>query len=191
MMRYLMPQKHGGFSLVEVLVAMAVGILVLAVISGVFLSQEKALQVEKEKTRVLQNARQSLEKIVRTVRMAGYDPARAGFDGVEYNPSQLRIRMDLNGDRLTIDTNENITYAFEPSQGIIQCTTGGKTTTLASNIENFTFTYLDAAGNPTIYSKAIRQIGLSVTAKKEKPGDNNKVRSRILATRITPENLGL
>ena len=64
--------KQMGFTLIEILVAMALGIVVLAVIFNTFTSQQDSYSLQSQVTMTQQNLRAALYMISRDIQMAGF-----------------------------------------------------------------------------------------------------------------------
>ena len=64
--------KQCGFTLVELLIALALGIIVLAVIFSAFRSQHDSYSIQSQVTMTQQNIRAALQMITRDIQMAGY-----------------------------------------------------------------------------------------------------------------------
>jgi len=79
--------KERGFSLVELIIALGVSAVVLAMAVGVFQRQERSYAVQNEITERQQNVRVALDMLTRDLRMAGY------ATGFQANPA-----VDLDGD---------------------------------------------------------------------------------------------
>jgi type IV pilus assembly protein PilW len=189
-----------GFTLVEVLIAMAIGGLLLGAVISTFMMQSKSYDVQEQMTEVVQTTRAAMDMISREVRMAGYDPTGAGFDGIPYHVAQLQLLADLRGanstdppDGDTNDPNENIIYAYDAENLQIDRNTGGGNQPFAENIEAFTFAYLDGDGCPTTASDDIRQIRVTITARTAKPdaeySAHGGYRTFTMASLMTPVNL--
>ena len=168
------PQQ--GFTLIEVLIAMAIGAMLLGAVVGTFILQSKSYDVQEQLTEMVQTARAAMDMIGREVRMAGYDPTGAGFDGIPYHSAQLQLLADLRGanatdppDGDTNDPNENITYVYDSKNLQIDRNTGGGNQPFAENIETFAFAYLDKDGHPTTTTADIQQIRVTITARTAKP----------------------
>jgi type IV pilus assembly protein PilW len=73
--------NHKGMSLIELLVAMAVGTIVLGVIYSAYQNQQKSYVTQQLVVDMLQNARAAMSLMKREIRMAGYDPAAT--DGID------------------------------------------------------------------------------------------------------------
>ena len=190
---YLSKNKETGFTLVELLIAMTIGLIILAALSSTFLMQRKAYDVQEQIVEMVQTARAAMDMMTREIRMAGYDPTGAGFDGIIYNAGQLQIRADLDGDGNTDGSNEDIIYTHDTTDLQIDRNTGGGNQPFAENIQSFTFDYLDSAGSSTTATADIRQIKITITARTSKAdadySANNGYRTHTLTSLITPRNL--
>ena len=94
------PPKHAGLSLVELLVAIALGALLLAGATTLFVNNRATYNITNELARMQENARFALETMVDDLRMAGYtgcfngpgtNEVRnliAGSDGLLWDPSR-------------------------------------------------------------------------------------------------------
>ena len=127
-----------GFSLIELLVAMAIFAVLMASVTMAFHTQQQSQVREQMVLEMQQNVRGALQLMEREIRMAGYDPTVVwGTDGVDNDGDddidesdeaqndlaaalgitmaqtfELRFGMDLNGDRDLGESNERIAYGF-------------------------------------------------------------------------------
>ncbi|MDO9567538.1 MAG: prepilin-type N-terminal cleavage/methylation domain-containing protein [Candidatus Desulfaltia sp.] len=187
--------KESGFTLVELLIAMAIGLIILAALSSTFLMQRKIYDVQEQIVEMVQTARATMDMMTREIRMAGYDPAGATFDGIPYNAGQLQIRADLDGDG-NITGQENIIYIYDATDLQIDRNIGSGDQPFAENIQSFTFVYLKADGVTEVTTSAengdIRQIKITITARTSKAdADYGGYRTHTLTSLITPRNLNL
>lgn len=194
--------RRGGFSLVELMVAMAVSLVVLGAMYSVFIGQNRTFSNQESIVDVQQSVRAGMDMIVREVGMAGYDPVRVNFDsntannfnGVTVNALQLQIKADLNGDGV-IDTSneETIVYAFDATNKRITRTIGSDTQPFVENVESFTFAYVDGDGNVTATSANVRRIRITITGRTAKPDPNYSAnsgyRTYTLTSVVAPRNL--
>lgn len=172
------PGRAAGFSLVELLIAMTVGLVVLGAMYSVFTIQNKTFGNQEQIVEMQQNARAATDMISREIRMAGYDPADVNtdsdtsnnFSGVTVNASQLQIQADLDGSGAIITASqENIIYAFDAANKKITRNIGAGAQSFAENIDSFSFEYLDSNGNVTAVSANVRQIRITITGRTAKP----------------------
>jgi type IV pilus assembly protein PilW len=185
-----------GFTIVELVVGLAIGLILLGVAVKIFLVQQRAYNVQDQLNEMQQNIRSAIDMIVRETKMAGYNPTGASFNGITYNTSQLQILADLNGDGLLTGANEDITYSYDGTDSQIVRDIGAGGQPVAENIQAFSFSYLDANGSSTTTSADIRQIDITITGRTSKTDPTREFatggdgyRYGTLTTRITPENL--
>jgi len=187
--------KETGFTLVELLIAMAISGIVLGAAVNPFLAQRWSYALQEHVTAMTQGTRAALEMVTREVRVAGYNPARTSFDGITYDPTQVQIRADLNGDGDTADTNETIAYVYNPATQQLMRETDGSSQPIADHIQAFTFDYVDGAGMSTTTTANIRQIRITITARTATPDPrsaaNGGYRTYRLTSLVTPTNLAL
>lgn len=180
-----------GFSLVELLIAMAVGLVVLGVAFSIFTVQNKSLNNQEQLVELQQSVRAAMDMMSREVRMAGYNPARATFDAVTFDTSQLEVRADLDGSA-GINGDEDIIYAYDSVNKIITRNAGSGAEPLAENIDAFTFQYLDSAGNPAATSTAVTMVRITITGRTAQPDPdysaNSGYRTYTLTSDVTRRN---
>ena len=138
-----------GFSLIEILVSLALLSMVLGGVAGLLVQNSRINRAEQMSAEVQSNARNCLSMIVQALRTAGWDPRNAGFAAVALDPSPsntanyIEVFADLNEDGDTSDTGEHVTIRWnvdriewrtDPSQPYV---------TLADSISN------DADGDGT------------------------------------------
>jgi len=198
-MQYCKLRNITGFTLTELMVAMAIGMVVLSAVTTTFMAQARFYNAQEQINEMQQNARGALDVITRELKMAGYKPNGGTFDGVTYSVSQLMIQADLDGNggiSTSSSANEQITYAYDSTNKRITRKMGtGTVEALADNITAFTFSYLNSSGATTTTSSSIRQVAISITAVTAKPdpnySSNNGYRNYQISATITPPNLGL
>jgi type IV pilus assembly protein PilW len=189
-----------GYTLVEVVVALGLSLLTVSVVYALYIQELKAQGVREHVLDMQQQARVVVDLVSREILMAGYDPRGVNrdtdltndFDGITYDPDKLSIKADLNGNGITSDANESIVFVFDAAAHILRRNTGGGNQPFGEDIEAFVVDYLDQGGNPTSDSKAIRQVGISVTARTSQSdpqyAKNGGYRTVTLHSRITMRN---
>jgi type IV pilus assembly protein PilW len=191
--------KNDGFTLVELLISIAIFSVVIGSISSFSIAQRKYLSIQEQISGMIQTARAAMDMISGELIVAGYNPSGAVFSGIPYNASQLQIYADLNGSCipaipcLPTDANENITYSYNMTNKTIVRNTGGADQPLINNVQSFTFDYLNAQGNPTTVTANIRQIRITITVRTSKLDPkytaNSGYRTYTLTSLVTPRNL--
>ncbi|MBU3981377.1 MAG: prepilin-type N-terminal cleavage/methylation domain-containing protein [Proteobacteria bacterium] len=204
-MNYFWGNNENGFTLIEMLISMAIGMIIIIALSSTFLLQRDAYDDQEQIAEMVQTARAAMDMMTREIRMAGYDPAGtmqrsdptgAKFVGIPYDANKLQIYADLNGDEDTDDSHEYIKYTMDSDYPFeIRRDTGGGRQEFALNIQTFTFSYLDSSGNATTTTSDIRQIEITITARTAEPDGNYTLnsgyRTYTLTSYITPRNLAL
>jgi type IV pilus assembly protein PilW len=101
-----------GFTLIELVVAMAIGLVVLWAILQVFMNQNRTHAVQQEVAYAQQNVRAAVDLMAREIRGAGYDPAQSGLVPIPAaSASSIQVRSDLDGDGNTTSAGEDVTYS--------------------------------------------------------------------------------
>ena len=172
-----------GFTLVELLVGMAVSLLAIGAIYSTFLNQHKSYLIQEEVAAMQQNIRAAMFHLQREIRMAGYDPTGDAGAAIEIaNVAELKFKIDENGDgdftgtSPANDPNEQIRYALTNDaneDGIADgspCNLGreiwgGGLQTVAENIDALNFVYLDANGSTTTTLADIRSVEITIVAR--------------------------
>lgn len=202
---------ENGFTLSELLVALALTSVVACAIYQAMAAQQKIYIVQDQVNEMIQNLRGTADMIARDIRMSGYDPqgtAGAGFDFA--SSSSLQFKADLDGDGDFTDSssppdndpNEQVRYALtndRDNNGIADgfpCSLGreawsGNLQPAADDIEVLNLVYLDENGNvlPTPVSaddlSKIRSIEITLVARAEKRDKDYTSKTEIRNTRGT------
>ena len=192
--------KSAGFTLTEMMVAITIGMIVIASVTGTFTAQTRQNNAEEQISQLHQNVRGALDLITRDLMQAGYKAPGGSVTGVSYSTTQLLIQADLNANS-TIDTTntslEYIVYAYDSANKQItrKLGTSGTADVVADNITSFTFNYYDANGTTTTSSVSIRKLTVSISGQTAKPdpsySSNSGYRTYSVSADITPPNLAL
>ena len=169
-----------GFSLIEVMVAMTVAIVVIAVVMGAMVSQQKNHVTQESLIDMQQGLRAALEVVGSELKMAGYDPTgTAGSTIVLADTADLQFQIDRNGDgdwdagevirlALTNDANRDGIADGTPCD-LGRGLDGGALQVLAENIDALNFVYFDSNGNvlatPVADLDAIGSIQVTLVAR--------------------------
>jgi prepilin-type N-terminal cleavage/methylation domain-containing protein len=144
-----------GFTLVEVLVATAVGLIAMAGFASFNISQMYAMRNQANQIDLQSSARSIADMFAREVRRAGSGTNVGCVSTVSTGvlvaqTSQVRIRADLDGNGVLTGSNEDITYTVDSINNQITRTDNGsaRTDTLWSgtSISGSQLRYYDAAG---------------------------------------------
>ena len=190
-----------GFTLIEMVVALGLSLVTVTGVYSLYVSELRAQNVREDRLEMQQQARVVIDVVSRELLMAGFDPRGVNkdvdltndFQGITYHPDRLTIKADLNGNGLIADPNESIIFVYDAKTHTLRRNTGGGNQPFGENIESFLVQYFDQEGKPTANSLAIRQVGITVTARTEKPdpkfSKNGGYRTVTLHSRLTPRNL--
>lgn len=119
-----------GFSLIEIMVALAIGSFLTAGVASVLFSSKRTYDIQNGLAGVQENGRFVIDEMARTVRMIGYNDPDSAFA-----PAGPFVSATDGPDTLTV--------SFEGSTGIPDCL--GQATAAGSQISNVYS--LDAANN--------------------------------------------
>ena len=138
--------SHRGFTLVELLIGIAISSIVLAVIIGLYAALTRSYTTETARATAQQNIRAAMELMVMDIRLAGLDPlgtADGGFEETTQTAIDFIADLDYDG-AVTTGNNERMKYYLDGTQ-LIQKTDDDATTAqvLLDNVTELTFTYLD------------------------------------------------
>jgi type IV pilus assembly protein PilW len=180
---YIPARSENGFSLVELLVAMAISLLVLASVYSVFRSQQKSTIVREQVNMMQQNIRAGMAVMTRDIRMAGYvHPVYAdamaliapGTDGfTEAAPNELTFTR-LKDDPPAVVARETIKYGLVDIDGDgdidgLGRTVDGTTRLIAEDIDALDFVYLNEnnvpIADPPNNLGLIRSVQVTMVAK--------------------------
>jgi len=158
------------FTLIEILVALALTSIVMTGIMAAYVSQLKTHITQQTIVEMQQNLRSAMQHMEKEIRMAGYDDPNktsvAGLTTVLANT--FGFTMDLNDDGDVTDPNETVRYTIAANTSGIQClmrNTGGGNIPVAENIEVLNFVYLDRFRVPTNVEMDVRSVQITIVAK--------------------------
>ncbi len=193
-----------GFTLVELLIALTVGAVLFAGITGILIHQHKGYVTRQQVAAMHQQSRSAMEFMARELRMAGYDPTGlAGAGIVTATPTTLQFTQDLDSDGDTGDANEDVTYELydddgDGDQDLGRNTPGGELVLVAKNVEALTLAYTLADGTTTTTPadlSQIRTVDITFTVRTDRPDAqyaiNNGYRTHQLTETLQVRNLGL
>lgn len=187
-----MDANDRGFSLIELLIAAAVGLIVLAAVSALFSVQSKHFAESEIIAELHQNARIAMDMMVREISMAGYNqptnPATtpvprctnalvtAGTSCVGITTTgitnagtdNIRFSTDLNGNgAITANSsnpNENIVYDVYTTDGVqaLGRTSNGTRNPVIDHVESLNFKYMAEDGSDPTDRMDIRRVKIEI-----------------------------
>jgi type IV pilus assembly protein PilW len=188
-------KRNGGFSLIELLMAIAITGVVVGGVYSVYFTQQKSYFAQREIIAMQQTLRAAMQLMQREIRMAGYSPFEESAAGIQTaNANSIRFTLDIhdgtdndadgrtdefdeigNGDDDTSDIGEDITYfrADPDGDGVFSLfrreASAGMDQLLASNLDALDLIYLDKDGNITSDLDKIRSVQVTMVARTERP----------------------
>ena len=199
-----------GFSLIEMLITMAIAGVVVSAIYSVFLSSNRSYRTQDQVAGAQQGARVGIDFMVRDIRMAGLDalssvsPATDAVDspgaGIKQaTATKIRFTSDIDMDGAIEEANsERTTYQYDAANNeldriLYEGTGSVDSQTLIENVSALTFSYLDGDGANIAVPVAagdlgnIRTVEISITCQgTDAEGD---AFTRTLNTRVRCRNL--
>jgi len=160
-----------GFSLIELMVTMAIASVLMAGIYKFYHQQLKTHITQEQMVDMQQDARAAMYMMTREIRMAGFDPGNTGEVGIQTaNVAEIAFDSDDNGNG-DIDTNERFYYRLD--NGNLERGRYDDLVNLnpvamnpvALNIDALNFVYLDNAGDTTSDLEVIRSVQITLVAR--------------------------
>ncbi|MCP3940830.1 MAG: prepilin-type N-terminal cleavage/methylation domain-containing protein [Desulfobacteraceae bacterium] len=189
-----------GFSLMELMIAMALFSIIIAAIIGSRTRQQEQHITQTQAVEMQQNVRAVMFMMKKAIRMAGFNPYTTDYTNNGINTADSTTLTFSYVDTVT-ELLSTDTYAFEDDDGdgnIDDITLNA--VVLAENISNLTFTYFDgtspvpnAIAAPVATPADIRSIQISITAIVDQDelawATNNNTRT--LTSTVFLRNMGL
>jgi prepilin-type N-terminal cleavage/methylation domain-containing protein len=151
--------KSRGYSLIELLIAMAITLILLGLATTLFARALGTRTSESRKTDALTSARAALNIISREISNSGYGLTTNGIVTADSNTGRIHFRSNLfNNNNCVTENGEDVTYFFDAiNQSIVRyvryastpCGTAFTTTNsvVVNRISNVTFSYFDYVGS--------------------------------------------
>ncbi len=184
-----MAERQEGFTLVELLVAIAIFAMVVMGVFYLWSGNQIAYLQGSEAAEIQQNARAAMEQMAREIRLAGYDPCRyvsqpppagnsctpapgqpntSAFDPVRagvfpipsYSGTSIQVRMDRDLSGTIAGDLEDVTFSYNGATQVLQ----RNNQDLAQKITAFQLDYFNAAGAAPATALDIRLVRITLTA---------------------------
>lgn len=181
----LKQNREAGFSLVELLIAMAVSLVIMGVASTLLATSFRIRSRENARTDSIADVQRGLNIMAREIAIGGYgfDPSSNGLVVGDCDGSSLRVRSNLNrysaGSTTVESENEDIKYLIDTTDGqnylvrYDRFATGAQATVLANRIDNLNIIYwsptntaLDVSADP---SQVANAVGVRITVSVDLP----------------------
>jgi type IV pilus assembly protein PilW len=208
-----------GFTILEVMIAVAISSVLIAAVYQTFHSQQWSYTMQSEAAAMEQNLRGSLYLLTKELRSAGYNPTQATTNDFRFvtsfpapnnlfvvnyatDHSIVAFTLDTDGNGVIASTpnnNEQIAYRFNNVQkrlerfNDMQADPTQKWETVASNIDAVYFMYFDQNSNITTDPADIEYVEISLLArmgKKDSKYTNTKVYTNKEGISLCPACVG-
>ncbi len=158
-----------GFTLVELMVGVALTGIVLAAVITFYQRQNKSYIVQEEVAVMQQNLRAAANLMARELRMATYGPINNDGAITTAQPALLEFQFE-NDNAGNMQTIQYSLYdAYGDGDTDIGRRVGLALNPLAENIDALEFVYLDDVGAPTAVLDDIATIQVSMLARSARP----------------------
>lgn len=152
-----------GFSLPELLVSLAILGLVLASIFGLLHGGVRAYGSGAARVEAQQAARVALERMVKELREAGYDPSGAGIAPIlTAAPDRVTFQRDTNRNGVVDATSERVTFLVRAGESVLRRDAGAGAQPIVQGVRRLTLTYFDRAGGATTDPVRVASIRIAL-----------------------------
>mgnify|MGYP001819246308 CR=1 FL=1 len=170
-----------GFTLVELMISMAMAGMVMAGVYSVYRSQQKSYIIQEQVVGMQQSLRAAMDLMEREIRMAGFDPYRDSGAGIIGPTASDNLRFcfvadddeyDNDGDGVVDEAGElkTIRYALYDSgadgdNDLGRKVGAGTNKPVSENIDALDFVFLREDGTPTASVSEVRSIQITLVAR--------------------------
>ena len=187
----LLATKNDGFTLVELVLALAMMMIVMTAIISLLVSLTRAYTAQNVTAGVQQVTRAGINIMTRDIRMAGLNPLKMNRIGIlEAAVDKIRFQHDTNSSgAIELDQDEDIAYLLNGNHQLIRQKDGNPRSnkSLINHVKDLTFRYVDKNDEETNVLDEIQSIEISLMVLE--PAGSNKFISRTYSTRIICRNL--
>jgi prepilin-type N-terminal cleavage/methylation domain-containing protein len=166
--------RQSGFSLLELMIAMTIMMILMAVAATLFRSAIGTRDRESRRTDALTSAQAALNVMSREIANAGYGLGYNGVVATDSGAKKFRFRANVvNNDSVTNDPGEDVMYFYDSTtQSIVRWeryptenATTPETSYVVNRISDVTFEYFDYTGSsstpttvttPTVNTSRVR-----------------------------------
>lgn len=186
--------NNKAFTLLELLLALAIFAIVVTAIYGTYLSQQKAYIVQDQIAGIQQNLRAAMFIMSREIKLAGYsqnpmiDTEELGIErfgdqngsGEAYTGVRFSYMREPNGidddesgeiddeDDVKIDVWVGLYYRDNNVSAIGRKQGSDPTAMIADRIDSLVLTYKDGAGNNTTDPKSVRSVLIAIVGRADR-----------------------
>jgi type II secretory pathway component PulJ len=141
--------KQSGFTVVELLVAMAMSLAILGAARTMYVLQAHTMKAQENQMEAEEYARVTLDTMAREIRNLGYFPKQTACPSpantkgiVTATATSINFAYDADGNGDCAGSGENVTYTYDAAAKDISRTADGSTQTLTNgNVSAFQLIY--------------------------------------------------
>ena len=150
-----------GFSLPELMIAMAIALVLMALTSGLLVTSFNVRARENQRSDALADAQRALNIMTREIANAGFGLSDNGIVAADSGRDSIRVRANLNAfegqasSTLVNDRNEDVKYSLYGVDGAsyivrLDIGTQNQTTVLANRVDSLNIRYYSSKINYTM-----------------------------------------
>ena len=206
--------SSSGFTLVELLIVLAIFGLVMGMIFSSLAESQNASAIARDESEMNQNLQDVFSLITSEMRTIGFPPTSYYEQSYLQNPgspknlvaqglveassSVLKFQGDINGDKIVDYVHYYVSgtaapyslHRFAGSMSPDGSLPGGSAQKLSEQIESIQFRYFDRSGNETASLPDISTIELRITMRTRQADPLTRIhRTLSESTRVHPQNL--
>lgn len=152
--KFKIPTKQNGYSILELLLAMALTLGLMGIVTTILSDSLGIKTRESRKTDALTSAQAALNVMSREIANSGFGLTTNGIVAADSNSTQLHFRSNIDNSNLATDSpGEDITYYSDlTTESIVRFDPNAANTTSAiiHKISDVSFVYFDYSGSNSI-----------------------------------------
>ncbi len=180
-----------GFTLTEMVLALAIMMMVMAAMFSLLISLNRAYTTQNVAAGVQQVTRAGIDIMAQDIRMAGYNPIGRNPVGLlEATAHKIRFQNDRNGSgEIELLGDEDFAYLLNKNHQLIRQKDGNPRSnrSLIDHVNDLTFRYFGRYGDETNVPEEIFSVEISLEIRE--PAGRGRWVSRTYATRVLCRNL--
>ena len=190
---FLITSATGGFTVTELVLALAIMMMVMASIVSLLISLNRVYVAQNVIAGVQQVTRAGINIMTRNIRLAGLNPLKINRIGIlEASVNKIRFQHDTNGSgTIEAGQDEDSAYLLNGNHQLIRQKDGNSRSnkSLVDHVSDLTFKYVDRNNLETSILDEIHTVEISLTVRE--PAGKDKFISRTYSTRVICRNLRL
>ena len=188
---FLITSATGGFTVTELVLALAIMMMVMASIVSLLISLNRVYVAQNVIAGVQQVTRAGINIMTRNIRLAGLNPLKINRIGIlEASVNKIRFQHDTNGSgTIEAGQDEDSAYLLNGNHQLIRQKDGNSRSnkSLVDHVSDLTFKYVDRNNLETSILDEIHTVEISLTVRE--PAGKDKFISRTYSTRVICRNL--